>query len=175
MRLVIPLFWAFSVIFTLQANAQSKEEIAFVRSILTTLQAHSFEANREFCGTIGLTSSGRLTTSIAARGGRSSCRPRDPDDAVEIIASFHTHGAYSPNADSEVPSSNDIETDVDEGINGYLATPGGRFWFVNGKTASARQICGLGCLPSDPNFVPQDWGPVAKSYTLNEILRRETE
>ena len=38
-----------------------------------------------------------------------------------------------------------------------------------------RQICGLGCLPQDPNFVEGDAGPVEISYTYQELLDYEAE
>ena len=56
-----------------------------------------------------------------------------------------------------------------------FATPGGRFWFVDGQTGVSRQICSLGCLPQDPDFVPGVFGPVAQRYTLADLDRRESE
>lgn len=154
------------------ANAQSQDEIEFAQRVLGSLQEPSFAANREYCGTIGITAEGRLVASQARRGGRDGCRPRDPQGAAEIIASYHTHAAYEPDADSELPSVDDVYSDMDEGIDGYLATPGGRFWFIDGQTGSVRQICGAGCLPSDPSFVPGQFGTIRKRYTLDQLEDR---
>ena len=85
-------------------QAQSPEEIAFARQILTQLQDNSFAANREYCGIIGLTADNKLTAATPRKGRRTSCQPRDPRDAAEIIASYHTHGGFDWDADSEVPS-----------------------------------------------------------------------
>jgi hypothetical protein len=36
--------------------------------------------------------------------------------------------------------------DMEEGVNGYVATPGGRFWYIDGDRGVATQICGPGAL-----------------------------
>ena len=43
---------------------------------------------------------------------------------LEVMASFHTHACYDPDADSEVPSVEDLAGDIDESVNGYVATLG---------------------------------------------------
>ncbi|WP_082152671.1 DUF4329 domain-containing protein [Candidatus Rhodobacter oscarellae] len=102
-------------------------------------------------------------------------QPRDPRDAAEIIASFHTHGGFDEDADSEVPSVSDVLADMEEGLDGYLSTPGGRFWFIDGQTGVSRQLCGLGCLPQDPDFAPGLHGTISKRYTLGQLEARENE
>ena len=44
----------------------------------------------------------------------------------------------------------DIEADEDEGVDGFVATPGGRLWYVDTKDMIVRQLCSLNCLPQDP-------------------------
>lgn len=154
------------------AHGQDRSEMAFARQILSGLQAQSFASNREYCGTIGLTEEGRLVASHPRRGGRDGCRPRDPLGAWDVIASYHTHAGFDRDADSELPSVSDVLSDMDEGLDGYLATPGGRFWFIDGQTGTVRQICGPGCLPADPGFEPGLWGPIRKRYTLGQLERR---
>lgn len=66
----------------------------------------------------------------------------------------------------------DVEGDMSFGVNGWVATPGGRLWFIDGETGSTRQVCGRDCLPSDPNFFAEDYGPVAKEYTFEQLRRR---
>ena len=157
------------------AAAQTADEVAFARQILADLQDNSFAANREYCGIIGRTATQKLTASNPRKGRRDSCQPRDPRNAVEIIASFHTHGSFDYGADSEVPSSTDVIGDMEEGTDGYVSTPGGRLWFIDGQTGVSRQLCGLGCLLQDPDFEPQVYGPVRTRYTLNELENREAE
>jgi len=62
---------------------------------------------------------------------------------------------------------------MEDGVDGYVATPGGRLWFIDGQSGRARQICGLGCLTQDPDFKPEIYGPIKQSYTLGEIEQRE--
>lgn len=152
--------------------AQDRSEVAFARKVLSSVQGKSFASNREFCGTIGATEDGRLVASHPRRGGRDGCRPRDPVGAWEVFASYHTHAGFDEGADSELPSVSDVLSDMDEGLDGYLATPGGRFWFIDGQSGTVRQICGVGCLPSDPDFVPGLWGVIRKRYSLGQLERR---
>jgi hypothetical protein len=155
------------------ALAQSNSEQAFARQILSGLQARSIAANREYCGIIGLTETGNLIASAARKGRRDSCLPKDPRGAIELIASYHTHAGFDEYADSEVPSASDVIGDMEEGLDGYVATPGGRLWFIDGQSGTTRQLCGLGCLPSDPDFLPGQWGPVKQRYTLSDLDARE--
>ena len=104
-----------------------------------------------------------------------SCTPRDPRSAVEVFATYHTHAGFDDSYDSEVPSSDDVIGDMEDGMDGYISTPGGRFWFVDGQSGTVRQICGLACLPQDPSFESLIYGPIKQRYTLGELERRESE
>lgn len=148
--------------------AQTAAETAAARSILTQIQAQSISQNREHCGTMALTDDGRYIASRVRRGRRDGCRPPNARGG-EIIASFHTHGAFDYDADSEVPSPQDVYSDADEGINGYLATPGGRFWFIDGQNLTVSLICGVGCLPQDPAFEQGVWGEIRGFYTIDDL------
>ena len=159
----------------LPAHAQDAKVASIAKSTLSDLQERSFDADREYCGMIGRNVEGQLVVSRPRRGRVASCRPRDLPDGYEVVASYHTHGSYDPAYDNEVPSSNDVYSDMDEGVNGYISTPGGRFWFVDGQTGEARQLCGLGCLPQDPEFQRDLTLPVPQSFTLQELLTRERE
>lgn len=164
---------ATSLLFATSAPAQDKAEVDLSRAVLATAQPASFTSNREYCGTIGADANGRLLVSQPRQGRRDSCQPRDHPNAVEVFASYHTHGSFDPDADSEVPSVSDVLGDMDEGLDGYVATPGGRLWFIDGQTGVVRQLCGTGCLPSDPDFVPGVFGQIATRYTLDQLDRRE--
>jgi len=141
-----------------------------MKSVLGALQAKSFEHNREYCGYVGYDDDGLLMATPARRGRKGGCRPRDPYELATVIASYHTHGAYSESYTSEIPSADDIEADLSEGIDGWVATPGGRLWFIDTEDMVVSMICDLGCLPSDPDFVPGDIGKIADSYTYDQLL-----
>ena len=140
-----------------------------MRQMLTAAQGPSFANNREYCGYIGVTVEGKLAASQPTPGREATCTANDPMELDLILASYHTHGAFSTEYFNEIPSPTDIYGDAEEGINGYVATPGGRLWFVDGEAMTVSQICGLGCLPVDPDFIPGDNGEVAEIYTIEEI------
>jgi len=154
--------------------AQDAAELAVARGVLMQLQARSFAENVEYCGYIGRMPDGRLTATEVTRGDGWGCLSRgDEDRFVAVVASFHTHAAYDRAADSEVPSTEDLIGDMEERVNGYIATPGGRLWFVDWRRGVATQLCGLGCMGQDPDFVPGSGGPIAQSYTLRDLMQRE--
>ncbi|WP_341862929.1 DUF4329 domain-containing protein [Gymnodinialimonas sp. 57CJ19] len=157
-----------------QATAQDAAELAAARGALLQLQARSFAENREYCGYIGRLPGGQLTATEVTRGDTWGCLSRaDESRFVEVVASFHTHAGFDPSADSEVPSTDDMRGDIAEQVNGYIATPGGRLWFVDYRRAVAVQLCGLGCVGQDPRFIPGDAGPIAQSYTMQQLQARE--
>lgn len=142
------------------AVGQSAAERALIEEVFIRYQPISIAQNVEFCGYVGFDETGRLVVSDGARGDESSCLPEDPDEIDLITASWHTHGAFSTDYFNEVPSISDVEGDEAEGIDGYVATPGGRLWYVDTEEMMIRQLCGLGCLPSDPAFRPGDMGRI---------------
>ncbi|MDP5216234.1 DUF4329 domain-containing protein [Ruegeria sp. 2205SS24-7] len=159
-----------------RAEAQYVDVTDLAYEMLGELQAVSFAENREFCGFIGEDLDGQLVISDPRRGGTDSCRPEYPPGTyVQPLASFHTHAAHDLAVDSEIPSSSDIVADMEDGVDGYVATPGGRFWFIDGIEGTARLLCGPGCLPQDPRYDPEDGAPVGDFYTLQELDIRETE
>ncbi|MEO0851346.1 MAG: DUF4329 domain-containing protein, partial [Pseudomonadota bacterium] len=70
----------------------------------------------------------------------------------------------------EVPSVSDMEGDADEGIDGYVATPGGRLWYIDTEDMVTYQICGRGCLPQDPAFTAFPDGWIAESYSYDQLV-----
>lgn len=156
----------------LAAKAQSAEETEFVMALFANINPLSIEFNREVCGYIIRHPDGRFTSTKLSWGSEAMCTTLPLEPGVRAVSSWHTHGGYDHNYDSEVPSTLDVEGDMRQGVNGWIATPGGRLWYVNGRTGHAEQVCGTACLPQDPNFVPQDYGPVAKDYSLDELYAR---
>lgn len=150
-------------------------EVAAVKAQLAHLQRRSFETGYEYCGYLGRTPDGRLRFTKIRRGDFTGCTPRwPPGDEMEPVASIHTHGAYDHEVPAEFPTVIDMDSDRREGVDGYIATPGGRLWFIDGQARTARQLCGLGCLPQDPDFSPGDDGVIARNYTRAELSALES-
>lgn len=157
-----------------QAYAQDASELAVARGVLMQLQPRSFAENLEYCGYIGRMGDGRLAATEVTRGDEWGCLSRgDESRFVEVVASFHTHAAFDRAADSEVPSTDDVRGDMAERVNGYVATPGGRLWYIDWRQGVATLVCGLGCMGQDPNFIPGDAGPIAQRYSLRDLILRE--
>jgi hypothetical protein len=150
--------------------AQEKAELTLVKTTMQDLQQRSVNDNLEYCGFIGYDPRGQIRATIALAGGRASCWSQQPDK-LRVVASYHTHAAYDPAYFGEVPSTQDMESDAQQGIDGYVSTPGGRLWFIDTDRNMTYQICGPGCLPQDPNFELGQDGPIAQSYTYSKLGR----
>lgn len=145
----------------------------FVASHLNKIQEKSFKDGHEYCGLIFYSREAQLKASTAKKGRIDSCLPDDVSEEFEVIASYHTHGSADLDADTEVASFDDLEADIEEGINGYIATPGGRLWLNNIKTKKSILLCGKGCLKADPQFVECMAMIPVNEYTLNTLVLRE--
>lgn len=150
--------------------AQQMDEVALVKSIFTSLQRISISQNVEYCGYVGFNADGQLIHSQPTLGDEGSCLADEPTNIEIITASYHTHGAHSADYYNEVPSGEDMEGDADEGIDGYVATPGGRLWYIDSVDMIASQLCGIGCLVADPAFVQGEGGVIADSYSYDELV-----
>lgn len=153
------------------ASADPETELALARSVLGSLQAQSFRDNVEYCGYLGLDGGGSFVATPAAKGGPDWCEI-DMPEGVEIVASYHMHAGYDPNTWSEIPSGEDMETDEDQGIDGYVSTPGGRLWYIDTEDMIATQICGIGCVPLDPKTQPTPEDNIQQSYSYNELVQK---
>ena len=151
------------------APAQDAAEIDLIKSLFEHIQPVSIRRNVELCGFIGRNGSGTLAVSKPSLGDEDTCESYSPGGWREILGSYHTHAAYAPNYLNELPSDIDIESDMEFGTDGWLATPGGRLWFIDISERSIRQVCGIGCLPSDPNFVPGQNGRIKDRYTFKQL------
>ena len=172
MRVFLSVAVMVLALFPVASLAQSKAEVALAKKVLSQLQKKSIANNREYCGYIGYRANGDLFATSATRGDAESCQYTGNEDDQLFVLSYHTHAAYDPEYGSEWPSVTDIEGDEAEGIDGFVATPGGRLWYIDTTDMVVRQLCGVGCLPKDPSFEPEPEG-VRKSYTYNELLRLE--
>ena len=155
--------------------SRGESELAFARVTLNNLQVPSFQNNREYCGYIVRTPLGNLAATEPKQGRMSSCLAYAPPDDHLIVASYHTHGAFDYDTPAEFPSVGDVEADEEEGIDGYVSTPGGRLWYVDGSELIVSQICGIGCMHQDPNFEAGLDGIIEQSYTLDELRALELE
>jgi Domain of unknown function (DUF4329) len=152
--------------------AQTADEIALIHKLFVKLQPLSIRHDREYCGHIGYDAKGVLRATEPFPGDASTCLPRDPVELADVVASYHTHAAFALDFHNELPSQQDVDGDAEQGMDGYVATPGGRLWFVDGKEQTVRQICPVNCLPTDPKFVFSDGGPVEKFYTYDRLVHR---
>jgi hypothetical protein len=173
MKHMLPLTLLCAIFTGATAVAQDTAEVALAKATLDALQGRSFAESREFCGYLILDASGNLTATNAIKGAESYCEPGASDDDVVIIASYHTHGAFEYDTPAEFPSVDDIEADEAEGIDGYMTSPGGRFWYIDTTDMVVSQICGVGCVTQDPRFEAGLDGEIAQSYTYEDLLALE--
>jgi hypothetical protein len=162
----------FTALAPAQAPAQSAEETEFVMGLMQSMNALSVRFNREVCGFVLQLPDGSYDSTKVSWGGHASCASLPLTPGARPVSSWHTHAAWGEGYDGEVPSIQDVEGDMNFGVNGWVATPGGRLWFVDGQTGFMRQVCGRDCLPVDPNFFPEEHGPVQGSYSLDGLYQR---
>jgi hypothetical protein len=165
MRLFLAIFLLFPAGTLL---AQDAAERVIAQEVLTRLQPLSFAKGREYCGYIGYWADGTLGATPPMAGDQASCSAIFPRD-MAVISSYHTHGDFDAQYFNELPSVTDVESDAKFYMNGYIATPGGRMWYIDSRLKIATQICGLGCLPQSAKFQKGKDGQVAVSYTFDEL------
>ena len=161
--------------FQTPAQAQERDLIETARATLAGIQTRSFSQNREFCGLIGRNAQGKLVITRPRQGSLDGCRPKSFFflNDVEVLASYHTHGGHLPDVSVEVPSTFDLEADADEGIFGFVSTPGGRFWIIEPEQDRVRMLCGMGCLPRDPTYDVASDELLQPIYTRRQLEDRE--
>lgn len=151
----------------------SGAELAFVSGLLANLNRTSFAQNTEICGYLGRDPLGNLFTTESAPGREAECNLPTPPANMTLLASYHTHGTYSPEYDSEFPTTTDMQSDRAAGIDGYISTPGGRLWHVDSDTMTVTELCGVSCLPMDPNYQPDEAGRITTRYTFAGLQQHE--
>lgn len=146
--------------------------------VLNRANRLSFETNHEYCGFIAFDLEKQIRATRPLRGSVDGCTP-DAPEGWELIASYHTHGKSDPSAEPggfELPSGDDIRSDFEEEVDGYVATPGGRLWYIDTKVdyvedALAIQIGGPGTLLTDPAYEPGE----IDTCNIPTITAEETE
>jgi len=153
-------------------DALGEDVVKLAGRTLNALQKNSIKGRREYCGFIGRVAGKGLVATRARPGTQASCTmPRMPA-SFKPIASYHTHGAFDLGYDNEMPSYQDLRGDIDVGIDGFISTPGGRFWFSDKQGKEVRLICGARCLITDPSYSEERHDPVGEAYSLKDLARR---
>ncbi|MDE1466835.1 DUF4329 domain-containing protein [Aurantiacibacter sp. D1-12] len=143
------------------------------REQLSNLQQQSFAEDTEYCGLLAENADGEIVSRTVIVGDHESCDITYFDvRTLYPLATYHTHAGFNTDYDSEVPSTLDIESDMASGMDGFVSTPGGRFWHIDAETGTATQVCGEGCLPSDPRYRPCNGAAPEESYTLASLRAR---
>lgn len=155
---------------TATARTDDPKVHAFAKNLLNDLLPRSIRERREYCGYILQDSDGKLSTTPTIAGDEASCYLGPP--GPNAIAAYHTHGSYSYEYDSEVPSARDLKFNFALNMDGYIGTPGGRFWHIDTETRRAYLLCGPSCIYTDPNNASYAAGQVNQSYTLNQLYAR---
>jgi len=151
--------------------AQSWDEMKYVVALMAEAQALSFARGVEVCGFIGYDRDGRLAHSGPDPGEYAGCLIDWPDD-ITVTASYHTHGLYDPDYVAEMPSDQDMLSDQSLAVNGWVATPGGRLWYVDSARMETRQACARYCLATAPGYSKLGEGLVAKYYSFDALVAR---
>lgn len=145
----------------------------YVQTQLVGLQTQSFADNREYCTVVFEDSDGDLGHTRLREGSEASCNIAYFDEpGMAPVASFHTHGSFSNEYDGEVPSITDMESDIAERIDGYIATPGGRLWHIDWRKERAFLVCDEGCLEQDPNYKSSEVLKPENEYTIETLMGR---
>ncbi len=152
-------------------SALTDEFDRFAAAFFDELQVRSIAENVEYCGYFGFDRAGQWVATPPTRGDAHGCLPDLPPPGFDALASYHTHAAYD--IDSEVPSVDDMLSDIDEAVDGYIATPGGRLWLNLFDEEVAILLCGPGCVTADVRFRECAAYPPDVEYTLDELYDRE--
>jgi proteasome lid subunit RPN8/RPN11 len=148
---------------------KSEAEIEFVKAHLDSLQEKSFRENREYCGYIFVDEEGGFHAGRDYEGTESGCGVALKNARHKAIATYHTHGGYLAHYENELPSPDDLLNDLEEALDGYISTPGGRMWLTDAERDAAILLCKQGCLKVDEDFEVDESRVVKERYTLRQI------
>ena len=160
------------------ALAQSRSQVVdgvdrFVLGQFDRIQAQSVAENRQYCGLVAFDAEAKLVATKPRAGTATSCQPGSAPGGWDVVATFRTHGAFLDRAESEVPTADELRRSIAARIDDYVATPGGRVWLNLPAEGLTYQVCGRGCVKSDPaarrceSFTPRI------QYTLKQLQARE--
>ncbi len=172
MRFIV-IFVFFFGLFANASLAQEQDEFDFVAEFFDELQPLTIANNKEYCGYFGIDENDNFIATKPTKGEEDSCFADDIPEDFNYFASYHTHGAFSFDADSELPSSVDLEADIAEEVDGYISTPGGRIWFIDAMEEKAFLICGRNCTVSDDRYEADANLAVLNEYDIELLLKRD--
>ena len=153
-----------------EATVSQAEVQAFAKAELNKLQTRSFEEGAEFCAMVFENYSGELDISRTLKGSNHSCASLYViEPGMLPLAGLHTHGEFDTAYVGETPSAQDVMVSASERVDGYVSTPGGRFWKIDWRSETAELICGERCLEQDPDFDRCEAFTPAESYTLKDL------
>lgn len=90
---------------------------------------------------------------------------------LQIIALLHTHGSVSDKWETEIPSILDVRAIEADMVDGYLSTPGGRFWHMDIEERETRMLCGpSNCLSKDDAYIADEFDNDIKTIIRFEDL-----
>ena len=144
----------------------------FARAFLNAIQPESVARRAELCGYFYVDAAGNIAATEPRIGTFAGCEMPIPRQSQNIFASYHTHSAFARGYDNEVPSAQDLMSDFEFHIDGYVSTPGGRVWHVDYSSQETRQVCGLSCVYMDPGFRPVGEAQIRASYTVPALQQR---
>lgn len=125
------------------ARFATADEAAF--DVMNRINPVSVQQNREHGGWIFRKPDGSFNSTNPVAGGVASVNIGNPVTSVPpgtaATASYHTHGGPDPRYDNENFSPQDILSDIQAGVDGYLGTPAG---FLKKHTLSSNQITIIG-------------------------------
>jgi len=126
-------------------NQLFPDQDAAARAALDYYNPVSVKENAEYGGYIFRTAKGEYGYTKPDKGDFGRVNFTSPEKAAlpgtVVTASWHTHGATMENVISEIFSPHDMKFNQFHGVNGYLATPSGKFKFFDIAT---RQTATLG-------------------------------
>ena len=98
-----------------------------VKPLLKALNPVSIRDHVEYAGRVYKNPDGTYSTTYPNKGTLAGSFAGKWPTGTQNAGDYHTHGAYDPEYDNENFSPGDKEGNDDEGVPGYLATPGGTF------------------------------------------------
>lgn len=122
------------------------EELDAFALALNGVQALSSAQNVEFCGYYALDADQQIAVTPPTRGDADSGLSADPPPG------FRGAGVMAATISTPMPRfprSTICSADIDEQIDGYVATPGGRVWLNLYEEETAVMLCGAGCIAVD--------------------------
>ena len=85
-------------------HAQAADEIRLAKQNLLVLQAKSFQYDREYCGYLVVDARDVISGTPPTKGKEAECSADDYPEDLIAFASYHMHGAVSPDGSYELPS-----------------------------------------------------------------------